>query len=287
MLIFLSYVSSAMEEGIDRLNRRQDDKDRQTIVDWLTSVDYAPQQSDYISRRQEGTGQWLLNSDEFQEWLNQSKQTLFCPGIPGAGKTIITSIVVEYLWTKFRNDTAVGIAYLYCNFRRHQEQRPVDLLASLLQQLVQGQPSLPESLKSLYNYHKDKRTRPLFDEFSKVLHSVITGYRRTFILIDALDECQISHEDRRMFLSEVFDLQAKSGTNLFATSRFIQEIINEFEGRSLSLQIRATNEDVQKYVDRRAPRLLQSSISAYPDLRDTITREIVKAVDGMYNLPFY
>jgi hypothetical protein len=71
-----------MKDGVDRLNRYQDDQERRVIVDWLTPIDYASQQSDFISRRQEGTGLWLLESDEFQEWLGQSKKTLICPGIP-------------------------------------------------------------------------------------------------------------------------------------------------------------------------------------------------------------
>lgn len=133
-------VSSAVEEGIHRLTRRQDDQERQAIADWLTPINYSTQQSDSISRRQEGTGQWLLDSSKFQGWLNQNKQTLFCPGMPGAGKTTLTSIIVEYLWTKFENNATIGIAYLYCNFRRGQEQTPTDLLTNLLKQLVQGQP---------------------------------------------------------------------------------------------------------------------------------------------------
>ena len=70
-------------------DRREEHRERheelQVITDWLTLIDYAPQQNDFISRRQEGTGRWLLESDEFQMWLDQKKQTLFCPGIPGAG----------------------------------------------------------------------------------------------------------------------------------------------------------------------------------------------------------
>ncbi len=77
------------------------------------------------------------------------KQTLFCPGIPGAGKTILTSIVVDDLHTRFQNNERIGIAYLYCNFRRQEEQRAGDLLASLLKQLAQGQSSMPESVRSL------------------------------------------------------------------------------------------------------------------------------------------
>src|SRR6266536_6058887 len=100
---------------MNHLIRLQNDQERRTVLDWLTPIDYAPQQSDFISRRQGGTGQWLLNSDEFQNWVNQRSQTLFCPGIPGAGKTMITSIIVDHLCTKFQNDASVGIAYLYCN----------------------------------------------------------------------------------------------------------------------------------------------------------------------------
>jgi Cdc6-like AAA superfamily ATPase len=67
----------------------------------------------------------------YQAWLKTSKQTLFCPGIPGAGKTICTSIVVDNLNTQFQNDSRTGIAYIYCNFRRQGEQKVGDLLASL------------------------------------------------------------------------------------------------------------------------------------------------------------
>jgi Cdc6-like AAA superfamily ATPase len=266
------------------LNQRQDSQERRqehrVIVDWLTSIDYAPQQSDFITRRQEGTGRWLLESNKFQEWLTKSKQSLFCPGMPGAGKTIITSIVVDHLCTRFQNDASIGIAYLYCNFRRQQEQKPADLLISLLKQLVQERPSMPENVTSLYNRHKDKRTRPSFDEISKVLHSVVADYFRTFIIIDALDECQASDGGRKRLLSEIFNLQTKTGASLFATSRFIPEIMKQFE-ESISLEIRAIREDVQRYLDGHMSQL-PSCVSRNRDLQEEIKTEIIKAVDGMY-----
>ena len=60
-------------------------QDYQAILNWLTPIDYAPQQSDFVGRRQEGTGKWFLDSAEFHAWVDTNKQTLFCPGIPGAG----------------------------------------------------------------------------------------------------------------------------------------------------------------------------------------------------------
>jgi len=282
-LILLSYIAPAIEDGVNRLTKHQDDTERQTILDWLTPINYASQQSDFIDRRQEGTGQWLLNSKEFQEWLTQSGRTLFCPGMPGAGKTMITSIIVDHLCNRFQSDGSVGIAYLYCNFRRQQEQKPADLFASLLKQLVQEQSSVPESIKGLYMCHKDRRTRPLSTEILKVLPSVIRDYSRTFVIIDALDECQISDGVRRILLSEILDLQAKTGANLFATSRFIPEIEKEFK-RGLSLEIRASDEDVQRYLDSHMFQL-PSFVSNNLNLKEEIKTAIVNAADGMYVSP--
>jgi hypothetical protein len=189
--------------------RSKSDRDEDIkILDWLTPVDYGPQQTDYIRRRQPGTGQWLLDSPEFQTWLKTVKQTLFCPGIPGAGKTILTSIVIEDLITRYYNDPRIGIAFVYCNFQQQQEQKAEDLLASLLKQLAQGQSSLPDGIKSLYDKHKDKRTKPSFDELSRTLYIVTAMYSRAFIIVDALDECQESDNCRTKFLSEIFNLQA-------------------------------------------------------------------------------
>ena len=265
------------------LVRNQEDQGRQTILDWITRFDYAPQQSDLISRRQAGTGQWLLDSAEFKVWLLIGKQTLFCPGIPGAGKTILTSIVVKELITRFENDGSTGIAYLYCNYRRQHEQKPEDLFASLLKQLVQEQP-IPDSVKTLYDRHKDKRTRPSLDEISAVLQSVAATYSRVFIIVDALDECQISDSCRQRFLSSLFNLQAKCEANLFVTSRLISSIEKEFEGNS-KLEIRASEEDVRKYLEGhmfRLPGFVVRSLA----LQEEIKANIVKAVDGMYVIYF-
>jgi hypothetical protein len=258
---------------------RQDDQDRQKILDWLTPVDYDSQQTDYIKRRQPGTGQWLLDSAKYQTWLNTDKQTLFCPGIPGAGKTILTSIVVDSLCNRFHNDTTIGIAYLYCNFRRQDEQKIDELLASLLKQLTEGQPSLPGTVKDLYDRYKAKGTKPLPEETSKVLQSLATMYSKIYFVVDALDECRVSDGCRTKFLSEIFSLQAKYGANIFATSRFLPEIIDQFK-EATTLEIRASNEDVQIYLDDhmfRLPGFVRRSL----ELQDKIKTAILNAVDGM------
>jgi hypothetical protein len=265
-----------LHERQDRRERREED---QAILDWLTPIDYATQQSDFIARRQAGTGQWLLDSTELQSWLKTDNQTLFCPGIPGAGKTILTSIVVEELTTRFSKDPTIGIAYVYCNFRRQNEQKIDDLLASLLKQLAECQPSLPDSVKDLYDLHKTKRTRPSLEEISRALHSMAAIYSRVFIVVDALDECQVSDGRRTRFLTEIFSLQDKTGANIFATSRFIPEIAEKLSG-STSLEIRACSQDVRRYLEGHMFRLPGFVIRS-PKLQEEIKTEIAQSVDGM------
>jgi Cdc6-like AAA superfamily ATPase len=279
-----AFTSRLTRDNVVTLIRSQEDQGRQTILDWITPVDYALQQSDFINRRQVGTGQWLLNSAEYRTWVETDKETLFCRGIPGAGKTILTAVVVEELLTRFENDGNISIAYLYCNYQRQNEQNLRDLFASLLKQLIQEQPSIPDSMKTLYDRHKDKRTRPSLEEILQILQTVAAIYSRVFIVVDALDECQTSDGCRQRFLSGLFNLQAKFKANLFVTSRPIASIDKEFEGNS-KLEIRASEEDICRYLEGHSFRLPQF-VARSLALQEEIKTYIIKAVDGMYVVYF-
>ena len=249
------------------------------ILKWLTPIDYATQQSDYISRRQPGTGQWLLDSAEYQEWLEIPGKTLFCPGIPGAGKTILTAIVIDDIYSRFQCDASIGIAYLYCDFRRQHEQNTEALLANLLKQLAQKQASVPDRIQTLYDQYKNQPKRPTLDDILSVLHTVSILYSRVFIVVDALDECQVTNGCRTKLLSGIFELQARVGANIFSTSRYNPEIVERFK-ESISLEIRAKDEDVQTYLAGHMKRLPTFVLSS-PELQNEVKATISKAVDGM------
>jgi hypothetical protein len=270
-----------ISRDVQVLSQGQTSKDNQAILNWLTPVDYATQHNDFINRRQPGTGQWFLDSAAFQAWLSKDKHTLFCPGIPGAGKTIITAIVIDYLRSMFQDDQSTAIAYIYCNFRQQDTQKTEDLLTSLLKQLSQREPSIPESVRDLYDRHKKDQTRPSINEISTTVNSVVAAYSRIFIVVDALDEC---HDDqcRTEFLSRVFDLQRKSGANFFATARSVPNITERFK-ESASLKICATDNDVREYIHHHMDRL-PSFVNRRSDLQEKVKAEIAKAVEGMHVL---
>ncbi|KAJ6135142.1 hypothetical protein N7512_000302 [Penicillium capsulatum] len=273
-----SQTTFETRQGVDQLNRRQNDKERVRVLDWLSKVDYALQQSDFMGRRQPGTGEWLLNSDEYAQWHQSPGQALFCPGMPGAGKTICTAIVINDLNNRFNGQKDVGIAYIYCNFRRREDQRLEDLLLNLLKQLSQTRDSLPADVKALFAVHQEKRTRPLFEEILRTLHLVSNMFRRVFLVVDALDECQADDGCQARLVSQLLKLQSECGANVFATSRFT-EIVEIFRGAP-SLEIRAVEEDVRKYLDGNLIRL-PGFVRRNPDLQEEIRSTIVRLVRGM------
>ena len=134
-------------------------------------------------------------------------------------------------------------------------------------------------MKELYDRHEARRTRPLLDEISRALQSVALMYSRIFIIIDALDECQETDGSRTKLLAEIFNLQAKSGLSLFATSRFIPEIQKNFEG-CLSVEICASHEDIWNYLDKHMSQLPEF-VTQDVDLQTEIKTGIEGAIDGM------
>lgn len=222
----------------------------------------------------------MLNSKEFQQWQSQNKHTLFCPGIPGAGKTMIASIVIDHLSKKFKNEIGVvGIAYIFCDFRQQQVQRVIDVFLSLLRQFAQRLPSIPEKVAKLYEHHETRRTRPSLCEVTSVLSSIIASYSRAFVIIDALDE--FSNEMLSQLLDELFGLQANTGSNIFTTSRPILDLPNIFGKRGASiLNISASDDDIEKYLDGHMSQI--SFLKETQGIEEKIKSAIVKSADGMY-----
>lgn len=272
--------SRSMENGVQCMRKRIINTDKQAILNWLSPVNYAFQQSDFLSRRQEGTGQWLLSSTEFQQWCETRKQNLFCTGIPGSGKTILTAIVIERLYDHFKGDAKIGIAYLYCNYQRTEEQETVDLLANVLKQLTQCLPTIPNTLQSLYDNLNRKAARPTLKDITTTISSVVSLQERSFIVVDALDECQPTRNALKL-LAVLHALQTDCGLNVFATSRHIPEIVERFNVvNSVLVEIRASDEDLRRYMEEHIaelPRFVKSRV----ELRNQIFAEIIKFVDGM------
>ena len=63
---------------------------KKVILEWLSSAQQSTKHREISSKRLTGTGEWLLDSPAFQEWLNHSNNILCCTGDPGVGKSMLT-----------------------------------------------------------------------------------------------------------------------------------------------------------------------------------------------------
>jgi Cdc6-like AAA superfamily ATPase len=224
-----------------------------------------------------GAGKWLLDSPEFQDWLGAGNKTLFCPGIPGAGKTVLASIVIENLLGRREqaDSKPIGVAFIYLDFKQQFEL--VQLLGSILRQLAADHSSALDSIKKLHDTCKAQPREAYIHEVRDILHCIVPSFSRLFIVVDALDEAE--HHLGEVLLDEVLRVQQEHGANVFVTSRHIPDIERQFEG-ARKLEIRAADEDVWNYVDSymtKLPRFVRQS----PELQEETRTEIVKAIDGM------
>ncbi|CAI7643775.1 unnamed protein product [Penicillium pancosmium] len=287
--LFLTQVNNQLSKESNELAVTTQYGRHEECLNWLSMLGHDAKQADFFSRVQEGTGNWLLNSTEFHNWIGtndpahqkldsntiKTHRTLFCPGMPGAGKTFLASIVINHLQQVLRpND--VALAFFFCNFR---EKVTLDeMLATLLKQLVRQQSSIPRCLTSLF----ERRARLTTSDIITGLKSASSTFFKVFIVIDALDECYLPDNLRKRFLLELRTLQETCDLHEFATSRDNLEITTLFEGCS-SLGIRANPEDVKRFLSGRIGKL-PSVVQKRTDLQEEIITEISKAVDGMFLL---
>ncbi|KAF2180789.1 hypothetical protein K469DRAFT_591668, partial [Zopfia rhizophila CBS 207.26] len=274
-------LSRAIKDDITPVRAHVDNTEHRSHLEWISPTDYPAQQSDIVKRRQEGTGQWFLDAPEVAKWRSEAKGTLFCPGIPGAGKTMIAAIAIDSLLKSVR-DSSVRVAYIYCNYKDQKEQDVTSILAAILKQLVQGRPSLAEPLTRLHKQHANKGTRPLADEISTALQSVISDLSTVYIVVDALDECRNDDGTRRWLLARIRDLQSKADVRFLATSRFIPDIVDEFKDLR-RLEVQASDEDVRRFVAGQVHRL-PNCIQRKHDLQRLVQDKIAESVDGMFLL---
>ncbi|KAK2761925.1 ankyrin repeat protein [Colletotrichum kahawae] len=287
--IVVKSTMSNMQEDVHSLVTRFNQDEDSPALEWLkglTPIDYGSQQSDFLRTRQHGTGEWFIGSEEYCAWVATAGQTLFCPGIPGAGKTIMSSIVIDDLGKRFRSgyDDVVGVAHVFCNYKRTEHQRLEDLLATLLKQLALERTNLPKYIASLHGKHRNKGTKPSSGDLVEVLEVMCASFTRAFVVVDAMDECQ-AEGCRSALIDVLFDLQRKfpNAVSLFITSRYVPEVKEKFQS-SLQLEIHATDGDLSRYAHSRIDHILTWICVPKEhrlQIRKEITEKITKIAGGM------
>ena len=181
---------------------------------------------------------------------------------------------MNHLETFFEGQN-VAITCVYCNYDKQSQQTVLNLVSSLLRQLVQDHYAAYDYVKSLYKCYQDQETRPTYQMVLGALKLIMGRFLKVFVVVDALDEC--SSETRAEFLIALRDLP--DTVRLLVTSR---DLPQDFQGARL-LDIRANDRDVRRYIEGRLPRTdLKIHVNREPTLQEDIVKAISDNIDGMF-----
>ncbi|KAL4877133.1 hypothetical protein BJY04DRAFT_230933 [Aspergillus karnatakaensis] len=238
-------------------------------------------QHDIIRKRARGTGTWFLESTKFRTWLKQGRQTLFCPGIPGSGKTMMAALAVEYLQSLFVNDSDAHVLYLFCSYQPQQDQDAESLMLCLLRQLVSGQERIPPHINSMFRKHNRQRTRPSLSEISEAFLAAAKITSKAFVIIDALDELYAAdYTGCHRLIEQMAHLQKHAALDFMVTSRFNMDIMSHLLDIQ-ELEIHAQPNDVLCYINERIP-FLKAKVADNADIEEAIRESVANAADGIF-----
>ena len=190
--------------------------------------------------------------------------------------------MLEHILQEGPNNNA---AYFYFDFNDSTKQYHDKMLRSLIILLSFNHQSIPEPLLSLFNFCQGGAKPPHTKDLETLLKALIDLYEKTFIVLDALDEC----EDRQELLNFVENAIGwkSQKLNVVMTSRKLKEFEDffdaEIEERSrLSIQNEKVDEDISSYVhgklqdDRKFKRW-----RGQPKVREEILTRLMEKSDGM------
>ncbi|KAI1260077.1 ankyrin repeat-containing domain protein [Xylariaceae sp. FL1019] len=266
-----------------------------SIPEWLSSssplhFDRKHRDTIEIFRKTPETGQWFLSDPKFQAWKRNSFHRLLCSGIPGAGKTVLASIVIDHLKARIKGDSrdnSAACIYVYFDHNDREPYTILNLYLCLLAQLVQHRDHFSKELNIAFRHYQEKAMFPSPSEILDILITEMSSFSRIDIILDALDECS----------SEVGNIRAEfmktvrifpDNVFILATTRPDLEISREMKA-SEELTIAAHDEDLKKYLDGYRNDAAQGKLQAlvasagetfWPETVDTI----IEKSQGMFLL---
>ncbi|KAJ7589373.1 hypothetical protein C8J56DRAFT_784706, partial [Mycena floridula] len=249
----------------------------QEFLNWISKLDFQATQKETFAKHATGTGDWFLKQQKFVDWKDGKTKFLWCPGIPGAGKTILSSIIVEHLRSAILQPK-IAVICIYCDYRQQEAQTPIQLLGSVLKQLAQQHPVLSDHLLALHKKYPSQGDHPSIDEVFKALQAEVSLYSQVYIVVDALDESSESNQARELFFST--DPQGlwslPDHVHLLVTSRDMLSISQEFNNIA-RIPIRAHDEDLETYIrgrittDKKLKRLVKEDVKLTTEIMEKVS----------------
>lgn len=245
----------------------------------MSSVNPALKLQEFRRDRQRGTGTWLFDLPEMTTWLESSDGALWIYGIPGAGKTILSTLVVDEVLSRKRSHS-VGTAYFYIRHDDTESHLLSNVLGSLIAQLARQNTSALADIVELRAQHAqaDLSSAALDDhELIEQLQAVSGYFEATYIMIDGLDECGPAFDRNRKRLLDALSgihRNRSCSIHMLLFSRDELDIRKELDFmRFQMVSVAATSADLRLYVNAWLPSLEIQSEELKAEVLDTLVDE--------------
>ncbi|KAH6983300.1 hypothetical protein BKA56DRAFT_671994 [Ilyonectria sp. MPI-CAGE-AT-0026] len=286
------------DEALKAITDQLDAKKRGKILHWISPEPYKQHHEQTKSEVLEGTGKWLLQDPTFLKWKNESASSiLWLRGIPGSGKSKLTSIVVEDAQHAFRRNQTPAPVYFYCSRNPAEPGRsdPSMILASIARQLSTPQigGSILEPTVEAYKQRNADAfaSGPLrLGESKDLVLKLLDRYKDATmtVVIDGLDEC--NEATRGMLLDTLEELLGASPCllKIFVSSRNDQDIVFKLvHYPNLELSSNHNSADIDLFVHSETKRLVNNgSLLRFSmrkeELQNKIIHELTSNADGMF-----
>ncbi|KAK5689256.1 hypothetical protein LTR17_026392 [Elasticomyces elasticus] len=262
-------------EVLKQIQRQQEHSQQTKLDKWLSAPNASSNYDKALKQRHDGTGIWFLQSDAFTHWKDSQNSFLWLNGIPGCGKTVLSTVVIEHLGTlRNQNDSLfVAVIYFYFDFS-DETKRTVDSMACLLISQCSCQSrSAQRQLDQQFNSYVQGNKQPATEALLATLLSILEHMGQVRIVLDALDECTT----RKELLQWIEGLVAPRAKTLqvIVTSRREHDIelgISSWARveESLSLQGAAVNDDIRAFLLAACQLDVLEECLDLPDLREAL-----------------
>ncbi|KAL1592698.1 hypothetical protein SLS60_011114 [Paraconiothyrium brasiliense] len=225
------------------------DQERERILDYFLFVDPQRGFQTSVRLRCATTGFWLTEDETFCQWNNGSCTTLWMSGIPGAGKTVLSGLVIQGCMAKASGNRAV--AFFYCDYKTIESQKPMHVLACLASQIARQSEDSFQVLKDYYSRLRPRdqlKQEPEVSELLDIIREMSSTFEDVRIVVDGLDECGDNAGSLTENLLSLCDANGGK-TYLAFLSRNEADISKAIEKRDHKhIEIAAKSKDLDHYV---------------------------------------
>jgi hypothetical protein len=172
----------------------------------------------------------------------------------------------------------VARAFVYCEYSDPISRSEMGILSSITRQLVEQCPIVPSEVRTFRDRYAGGGRLPTVQEQIALIMLLVELFDRTYILIDALDEC--TERDRVRIIHCVKTMER--GIRLLITSRPVLDLQGSFSSLC-RIDITAHESDIRAYLESEidTDTRMQYFTSTDPNLRDDVIRHLQVMADGM------